>query len=248
MRKLFLTGTSRGIGRAMAEAACAAGDFRVVGYARHHGPDHPRYRHHTVDLADPAELALVQFPKLEEGFEQLVLVNNAGTLGPVDQTGHLDARAVDEAVRLNLTAPAVLSNAFVRRYRDYPAPKLIVHVGSGAARSPYDGWSVYCATKAGLEMLARVQEQEFARDRIEHPFTVRVIAPGVVETGMQETIRSTEARRFSRRAKFVALHEGGDLSDPGAVSGRYLEAIRALAAGPSALPDLISRIPQQPAP
>ena len=243
MRYLFITGTSRGIGRAIAEAAAAQGDFLVHGYARGKGPEHANYRHHRVDLGDTAELALLQFPMLDEGADQIVLVNNAGTLGPLEQTGRLDPDAIDAAVRINLTAPMLLSNAFVKRFRDYPAPKLIIHVTSGAAQSPYDGWSVYCATKAGLDMLTRVQNEEFIRDKRTHPFMVRAVAPGVVETGMQADIRASTVSQFSRKGKFVALHESGALSHPQAVGKAYVDLIRSMADGHAAWPELISRLP-----
>lgn len=243
MIKLFITGTSRGIGRAMAEAACEAGDFDVTGYARGTGPGHPAYQHVSLDLGDQAALEAFAFPPLPEGYELLVLVNNAGTLGQVAHTGALHAADIARTVQVNLTAPLVLSNAFVRDYASYPAPRLIVHVSTGAATSPYDGWSLYCSTKAGLDMLARVQEKEFALRTDAYPTLVRAIAPGVVETAMQQTLRSTDARGFSARPKFVNLQVEGRLSDPRRVGEAYLDIIRTLGRDPQRYPDLISRIP-----
>jgi len=243
MRQLFLTGTSRGIGRAIAEAACASGQFRVTGFARGPGPEHPAYTHVSLDLGDAAALEAFAFPPLEAGLQQIVLINNAGMLGPVAHIGSLDPAAMDRTVRVNLTAPLLLSNAFQKAYGAYPATRLIVHVSTGAATSPYDGWSLYCSTKAGLDMLARVQERELAMRKDPWPFLVRAIAPGVVQTRMQETLRAADPVGFSLRDKFVALHREGQLSDAQRVGQAYLDIVLALGEHPETYPDLISRIP-----
>ncbi|MBI1192741.1 MAG: SDR family NAD(P)-dependent oxidoreductase [Bacteroidetes bacterium] len=243
MRQLFITGTSRGIGRAIAEAACASGLFRVTGYARGSGPEHPAYTHVTLDLSDAAALETFAFPPLEDNIEQVVLINNAGMLGPVAHLGSFDAAAIDATVRVNLTAPLVLSNAFIHAYSHFPAPRLIVHVSTGAATSPYDGWSLYCSTKAGLDMLARVQERELAMRKDGWPFAVRAIAPGVVQTAMQATLRASDASGFSLKQKFIELDAQGQLSDARQVGEAYLQVVLAIGDDPAAYPDLITRIP-----
>ncbi len=243
MRHLFITGTSRGIGRAIAEAACASGKYRVTGFARGEGIHHPAYEHVSLDLSDAEALAAYSFPRLTNGLEQVVLINNAGSLGAVAHMGQLDAAVIERTVRVNLTAPIVLSNAFIRAYSTYPAPRLIVHVSTGAATNPYDGWALYCSTKAGLDMLTRVQEKELALRDDPWPFLVRAIAPGVVETAMQESLRAADSSGFSAKEKFVSMHVEGQLSDVAAVGARYLEIIDAIAENAGSWPDLISRIP-----
>jgi NAD(P)-dependent dehydrogenase (short-subunit alcohol dehydrogenase family) len=243
MRQLFISGTSRGIGRAIAEAACASGKFRVTGYARGSGPEHPAYTHVALDLSDAAALENFAFPPLPAGCEQIVLINNAGMLGPVAHLGSFDAAAIDATVRVNLTAPLVLSNAFVKAYGHYPAPRLMVQVSTGAATSPYDGWSLYCSTKAGLDMLARVQERELAMRSDGWPFAVRAVAPGVVQTAMQATLRASDVSGFSLKHKFVELDAQGQLSDARRVGEAYLKMVLAIGDDSAAYPDLISRIP-----
>jgi benzil reductase ((S)-benzoin forming) len=227
----------------MAQAACDAGDFDVTGYARSPGPEHPAYEHVELDLSDAAALERFVFPQLKATYDQVVLVHNAGALGQVAHTGMLKPEAIAPAVQVNLTAPLLLSNAFVRDYGAYPASRLIVYVSTGAASSPYDGWSLYCSTKAGLDMLARVQEKEFALRAEAHPLLVRAIAPGVVETAMQQTLREADPRGFSAQSKFVTLQAEGRLSHPQRVGEAYLDIIRRLGRDQNSYPELISRIP-----
>ncbi len=265
---MYTTGASRGIGAGMVKAMLDRPDIRCDGFSRKGNAhaDGSGYRDHQVDLADLDVLERFDFPAPHSEAKLLVLVNNAGTLEPLNRVGKLLPRVVDHAVRINLSAPMILSNAFVRQFGRHPATKLIVHVSSGAAQSAYAGWSVYCATKAGLDMLARVQEVEFdaAAEQAEAQAKaqegkpgqppvpgrcyVRAIAPGVVETGMQEMLRGAEPEAFPRKAKFVALHRDGQLSDADAVGRAYVEQFRAFAEmGPKAIPELISRLPQLPA-
>ena len=95
-------------------------------------------------------------------------------------------------------------------------------------------------------MYARVQEKEFALRNDPWPFMVRAIAPGVVETAMQQTLRASDDAGFSQKDKFIALHEQGHLSDATAVGQQYLAIINGLAAAPDSYPELISRIPPLP--
>ncbi len=245
MIKLFITGSSRGIGRAIAEAACESGDIEVTGYARGEGISHPRYKHITIDLSNAAALAAFAFPRLKKGFEQIVLVNNAGSLGEIGRVGQLDAEVILQTVQVNLSAPLVLSNAFVRDYGNYPASRLMLHISTGAASNPYDGWSLYCSTKAGLDMLARVQDKELALRKDEWPVMVRAVAPGVVETAMQESLRAADPEQFSSKSKFVDLHEQGKLGKPARVAEQYLNIIRSLGEDAGSWPELISRIPAE---
>jgi NAD(P)-dependent dehydrogenase (short-subunit alcohol dehydrogenase family) len=264
---LYLTGASRGIGAGIAKACRAHADVHCDGFSRSGlGLDEaPNYRDHCLDLSELSDLEQFRFPEPHPQAKLLVLVNNAGTLGPLDRVGRHEAEAVDRAVRLNLTAPMLLSNAMVRQFEGHPASKLIVHISSGAAQSPYAGWSVYCATKAGLDMLARVQDMEFAgaappaKASVSAasdaepdaapvaqggPFFVRSMAPGVVETDMQSVLRNAEPKAFPRKDKFVSLHREGQLSDAEAVGRAYVDRFRAFAAqGPQAIPELISRLP-----
>ena len=87
----FITGTSQGIGLAIArELLQRDSDNHVTGLARSRELTHPNYRHQTMDLSDPAALAAFRFPSLTDA-SRLVLINNAGTLGRIDYLGRLDA-------------------------------------------------------------------------------------------------------------------------------------------------------------
>ena len=89
-------------------------------------------------------------------------------------------------------------------------------ISSGAATGAYPGWSGYCAGKAAVDQWVRTAGLEQARAK--NGCKILAVAPGVVETAMQQEIRATPAADFPDVAKFVALHEGGELRRPEAVA------------------------------
>jgi benzil reductase ((S)-benzoin forming) len=119
------------------------------------------------------------------------------------------------SVSVNVTAPLLFADRFIAASAGAPDRRLL-HVSSGAARSAYPGWSIYCATKAALDHHARAIALE------NHPgLRVASLAPGVIDTGMQAEIRATPGDRFHLRQRFVALKEQGLLTCP-AVAARQL--------------------------
>jgi benzil reductase ((S)-benzoin forming) len=111
---------------------------------------------------------------------------------------------------LNLTAAAVLSNKFLKQTQTLNCPKTIVNISSGAGRNPYDGWATYCSTKAGLDMFSMSVAKEL---NLNGNSATRIfsIAPGVIDTQMQEEIRNTEEAKFSSVQRFKNLHEDNQL-------------------------------------
>jgi NAD(P)-dependent dehydrogenase (short-subunit alcohol dehydrogenase family) len=81
-------------------------------------------------------------------------------------------------------------------------------LSSGAAKTPYAGWSSYNAGKAAIEQWVRTVglEQDGCR--------VIAVAPGVVDTAMQTEIRSTDEVAFPAVAKFHDLKRTGSLTSP----------------------------------
>lgn len=208
--KAIVTGHSRGLGAALVEGLEARG-WDVLGLSRSAGE--------SVDLADPTALAAwLDGPVLRDfvaDADEIVLVNNAGALGPAAPAGPQDPAAVAAAVSLNVTAPILLSNAVIALHPDGAAVR-IAHISSGAGRRPVPGWSVYCATKAAVDHHAvTVAAEDLPGVRI------GAIAPGVVDTAMQAEIR--ESHDFPGREDFVALKEEGQLLTPQESAARILD-------------------------
>lgn len=217
----LVTGTSSGIGLAVAEALLRRG-WEVTGVARRPSPvQHARYRHVRLDLADTARLEETLEGRLGDelqldGRPRVGLVNGAATLEPVGPTSALPAAGLARAFAVNSVAPIWLLGFFLRRVR---GTKLrVVDVSSGAARHPYAGWSVYCATKSALRMAGEVtlaESREFAPGTaLPVDFSLVSYEPGVVDTEMQGAVRGVLAEAFPQVKRFVDLHAKGQLHPP----------------------------------
>jgi benzil reductase ((S)-benzoin forming) len=208
---VFVTGASSGLGLALARSVPWS-PARVVDVSRRGAPG---FEHVKADLADPASWPVVsaRFARELEGFrgERAVLVHCAGTLEPIGFAGEVDPEAYARQVLLNSAAPQVLGDAFLRAMRRSAVPGFVVMISSGAARSIYEGWSAYGAGKAAMDQWVRTAGAEQAR----RGGRVRLlsVAPGVVETAMQERIRATSAEDFPEVERFRALAARGELRD-----------------------------------
>lgn len=214
----FITGSSRGLGKALAEKLLAEG-ASVVGMARSASIEHSRYTHVNLDLADLAAVKAFNFDVPADA-DRIVLVNNAGVIGNIARTGSLDDDDVIRTYNVNLVSPTILMNRFIAQLEAVESEKIIVNVSSGAGKNPIDAWATYCATKAGLDLFSRTvnAEQEIGA---EHPVKVLSIAPGIVDTDMQAEIRASDSAQFSRRAEFIEFKNAGNLVGPELVAEQY---------------------------
>lgn len=209
---VFISGGSSGIGLALVQSVPWAG-ARVVDISRRGAPG---AEHFEADLSDPAS-----WPRVEDLFrgelagfdgEHAVFVHSAGTLEPIGFAGEIDSKAYTRQVLLNAAAPLVLGNAFVGAARESKAPCTLLMIGSGAAHNVYEGWSAYCGGKAGVDHWVRTvgAEQQLRGGGCR----VLSVAPGVVETAMQEQIRAMTEDAFPQVERFRELHRDGELRAP----------------------------------
>jgi NAD(P)-dependent dehydrogenase (short-subunit alcohol dehydrogenase family) len=174
----LVTGGNRGIGRAAVLALLAAG-ARVSYTTRRAGEPITGATEYVCDMLDAPGMEVL----LGQGFD--ILVNNAGVIGPIGRLDQVDPEEWAKNIATNLTA-AFRAVQTTLRARG-PKELTVVNLSSGAARRPLEGWSAYCAGKAGLAMLTRSLHEEFGTQGLR----VFGFAPGVVDTGMQGEIRAS---------------------------------------------------------
>lgn len=200
---IFITGTSTGIGRALALHGLEKGN-KVLGLSRTQSITHKNYTHQSIDLS--ASKAVLEFKFPEVSSPKIVLVNNAGTLGDIKYIGNISNASIYNSFCLNLMAPAVLMNQLLRQFPDREL--IIINVSSGAGKHPYDGWAEYCSSKAALDMFSRVLEKEIKQKKRPN-VRVFAVSPGIVETHMQSQIRNSKFENFSLRMKFEEYYKKG---------------------------------------
>jgi NAD(P)-dependent dehydrogenase (short-subunit alcohol dehydrogenase family) len=212
---LWITGASSGIGSALA-ATAPFPDVRIIDISRSGGT--PGTEHVPADLTDPAAWSAIsahlRAQVADFGGRRIVFVHAAATLEPIGFAGEVDHAAYRAMVLLNAAAPQVLGDAFLHALdaAGFDGPADLVHITSGAASKPYEGWSAYSAGKAAVDMWVRTVGAE--QQRRGHARRVVAVSPGVVATDMQATIRATSAEDFPSVERFRQLHADGALLDP----------------------------------
>ena len=187
----FVSGASKGIGVAIAEALADAGADLALTARDEAGleatAESARSRGvkawtHTAELADPDELrslgdaALAEFGKVD------ILINNAGLTHP--QTV-LDVGLYEwhNTLNVNLLAPLLLAQCFAPGMIERRSGK-IVNITSRAGLGALEEHAAYSASKAGLQLLTMTMAVEFGP----HNVQTNAIAPTVIATPMAEAV------------------------------------------------------------
>jgi NAD(P)-dependent dehydrogenase (short-subunit alcohol dehydrogenase family) len=228
----IITGTSRGLGAALAEQVLAP-TTKLLAIARgiHPGLEAAARQRGAsleqwaIDLADAPAAArrlsgwLEQQPRERVG--SATLINNAPVVASPGSVEVADDDELSRVLRIDIEAPILLTAAFLRATRGWPAARRVLQVSSGAGRRAFGGSSSYCAAKAALDHFARAVALDELRQGA-HGARIVSLAPGVIDTQMQTQMRATDPAVFSERQFFVDMHQRGELATPQAAAARML--------------------------
>jgi len=196
----LVTGASRGLGEGVARALAQEG-AAVMLLAR--DGDLARTVAHEIAAAGGRAEALAcdvsDYPSVERAVADTrqrlggldILVNNAGVIDPIAEIADSDPAAWARNIQINLIGAY---NA-VRAVLDgmLTTGGSIINISSGAAHRPLEGWSSYCAGKAGLAMLTRSIALETAGR-----LRIFGFSPGTIDTDMQVKIRASGMNQVSQ--------------------------------------------------
>ena len=211
MKLAIISGGSKGLGASLV-AQCEAEGYTVRELSRS-GTSAVSVQ---VDLANPEGVVAAVEPLFAElagqDWEDVLLFNNAGMIGPIGIVTDKDLSAIMTNINVNFTSAILLLRAFVGAFQDSACPKTIINISSGAALRGMYGWSLYCGAKAGIENFVRAVAVEQAAQT--HPIATLNIGPGIIDTGMQADIRSVTAEDFPSVDQFKGYKESGALRQP----------------------------------
>jgi NAD(P)-dependent dehydrogenase (short-subunit alcohol dehydrogenase family) len=211
VENFIVTGASRGLGAAICAQLSQLG-HRVLATGRHQASLEARWQGDpnvswlAADMNDPNAPDVIVQKALEIFGQFHGVVNNAGTIDPITPLASAQPDVWAQAIRVNLVTPGLLMRAAIP-HLDKTAGK-VVNISSGAAVKVVQGWSAYCASKAGLLHLTSAVALENPNISF---FSLR---PGVVDTDMQREIRESEGMTTQDLAKFQGLKESASLEPP----------------------------------
>jgi 3-oxoacyl-[acyl-carrier protein] reductase len=202
---MVITGSSRGIGRALADHYLRR-DFFVYGCSRRLCPiSHPRYRHFELDAADEPAV-LEAFARIREERGALdVLLNNAG-VGGMNHLLLTPMSSVEGIMRTNFAATVLFSREAAKLMKGRERGR-IVNFSSVAVPLRLAGEAVYAASKAAVETLTEILARELSEFRI----TVNAVGPTPVETDLIRGVGEERIRRLLRRQAISRLGEVSDI-------------------------------------
>jgi benzil reductase ((S)-benzoin forming) len=250
-RVAVITGASRGLGAGLAVhfatsgmhlGLCARHKPRLVVRTRPTAHDGRIERTETpimesVDVTDRDALAhfaravVLRFGRID------LWINNAGLLPPIGPLADATGEDIARGVATNVTGVANGSSIFAEHVRGRPGRGVLINISSGAAARAYEGWAVYCASKAAVDQLTRVVALEETR----HELSAYAVAPGMIDTDMQVAIRAADESRFPEVARFRDVAEQHRFNSAAWVADHIL----ALAFGPDRPESVTLRIPDQ---
>jgi 3-oxoacyl-[acyl-carrier protein] reductase len=184
----IVTGGSRGIGLAIADALLTAGARVVItgrdaahlkeARARLAKDTSAADRIHTVrtDVRDPADASDAVSAAVEHFGGLDVLVNNAG-VGLFAPVADMDVSAWHDVIETNLSGVFFCCHAAIPHMRERGGG-WIINISSLAGRNPFKSGAAYCASKAGLNAFSEALMQEVRYDNIR----VSCVMPGSVAT------------------------------------------------------------------
>lgn len=226
-QRVLITGISSGLGYALASVYLGAG-WKVYGVSRNY-PDglqgNPNLYFQALDLADlkyiPSALAslLSHVKKLD------LVVLNAGVLTPIGDMKDAKMEDLHYGMDVNVWSNKVILDTLFQRGIEV---NQVVAISSGAAVSGMRGWNGYAISKAALNMMIQL----YAHEQPHTHFTA--LAPGVVDTPMQEYISSIpDAERFPTIARLQRMKGTAEMPSPEGAAHRLAQLFPRLQSLPS---------------
>lgn len=208
---VWISGATEGIGLGLARNLPYA-PARVINLSRRR---HPDYESRHLDLADTATWTEIarHFHDELAAFRgrRVIFIQNAHLRGMTGFVGDVPADDYARDVTANMAAPILLGERFLCAVREtgYDGEAGLVMMSSAAARSPYEGQSVYCAGKAALEMWVRVVRREFLR-RGASNIWVTAVRPGFVDTALTRFVSTLKDRNYPAASAIRRQIEEGE--------------------------------------
>lgn len=143
------------------------------------------------------------------------LIHNAGIMAPIANLLDVSEKDFKYNLAVNLEAPFFLTKLLLGNMLE---GSRIFHVSSGAAHSAVSGWGIYCISKAAFLMMFQILKSDLKK----YGIVIGSAFPGIVDTPMQQLIRSAKPEDFPLVEKFRKFKERGKLISPEKVAQHFM--------------------------
>ena len=215
-KNLFIIfGASRGLGMALAEIIkkSSANELLIIN-RRAIRPQSKKVKELAIDLSTPLtsqQLSIIFRTIAPDKYRCVFIVNNASVVEPIKPLGKCDPKKIVQACNINFINYAIIIDKFIKYNAGRTTRKKILNITSGTATSPHFGLSMYCSTKAALEMLTKCIFME--QQKLRH-VKVLAIRPGIMDTRMQQFMRASRQSDFAQVNVYKTLYKKKMLLPP----------------------------------
>ena len=192
---VLITGASTGIGKTIAKIFMQKGSKLIV-----FGQNKPalEVEFYKVDVSNELEIKkqLSKLNKID------ILINNAG-IAKIANIEYTDTKILDDMININLKGVFWMSK--------YTIPHInkggcIINISSLAGIKSFEGYGIYCATKAAVISLTKTLAIELAKNKIR----ANCIAPGIIDTEIWEKMFGKNGRKILKESEdYVLLKRSG---------------------------------------
>lgn len=225
MKKIVIvTGANRGLGKCLVDLLMKDEDLLVVSLSRSISLAHAnceRIKFFKTDLSQKFSNDVTAYLKeVVKPNTVIYYFNNAATILPIKKIGNFNIEEIEMSIKVNLEYPLILVNQLLKFFTVNNIH--LVNISSGAGVKPVAYWALYGASKAYMKMFFKVLEEE---EKGEQRVTLYDIDPGVMDTGMQASIREIDS---PRQTYFAELKKENKLISPEIAAAEILEKVNLL--------------------
>ena len=218
-KTVVITGANRGLGKAFVDVLIKDEACFVISISRSLSKEQQEYSSKQfcfieVDLA--RDNVVEKITALEDviGDEAVYFINNASIIEPIVKIEDLDETAMDKTLSVNIKSTMLITTFLLGNFSTNALT--FVNISSGAANRAISNWSLYCSSKAFIQMFFNTAESEYKQHRFFN------IDPGVMDTNMQKSLRASD---FPDVESFRDLQKEGQLKLPKDVALEILNTI-----------------------
>lgn len=212
---IIITGTSQGLGREFESILSSQNNYIISINRNRINRDNENIYDLCMDLSKITDENILKLRKVIDGIEnqveKFIFINNAFTINPLSTITNLDKDELSNSFNINIISSILLLKEFIKSNKN--SKKIIINISSGAAFYAIKDWSVYCTTKAAVEMFLKCINKEYPE------IIIHSVDPGVMDTSMQKEIRE----KCLDNNYFRKLKEDNSLLEPRSVALKILQ-------------------------
>jgi benzil reductase ((S)-benzoin forming) len=220
IKTFIITGANRGLGEAFVDVLMKRKDCFVISISRSITKKQQNYSLENfyfleADLTDNILDEKLNIIKNIVKGKDVCFINNASIIEPILKIEDISIDALDQIISVNIKSTILITKYVLLHFNNFKLS--FVNITSGAANRAISNWSLYCSSKAFIQMFFRVAESEYKQHRFFN------IDPGVMDTKMQRSIRESD---FPDVLNFQNLKKEEKLKSPKDVALEIINTIR----------------------